>query len=300
MEYKDYYKILGVDKNSTQDEIKKQYRKLAKQYHPDLHPDDDEKQEKFKEISEAYEVLGDKEKKQKYDTFGSNYNFQGGHNFDPSQYGFTYTTSGGGNDFSDFFNSFFGSNGGFDINSIFRGGQRGPSRTRNKYDSELTLTVEEAYKGGDKEVSLNIGGQRKTLSIKIPRGIFPGKKLKVKGEKWGIDGDILFKIKIHDKDYEMDGLNLTKKVNILPWEAGLGTKLVIKTLDGNIKITIPQGITGGKKIRLSKKGFKDMKGNTGDMLLEINIVNPPELSKEEKGLYEKLREISKYNPREDK
>lgn len=298
MEYKDYYKILGVDKNSTQDEIKKNYRKLAKQYHPDLHPDDDEAQEKFKEVSEAYEVLGDKEKKQKYDTFGSNYNFQGGHNFDPSQYGFTYTTSGEGSDFSDFFNSFFGSNGGFDINSIFRGGSsRAASRSRNKYDTELSLTVEEAYNGGDKQVSLNIAGQRKTLSIKIPKGIFPGKKLKVKGEKWGIDGDILFKIKIDDKDYQMDGLNLTKKVDILPWEAAIGTKIVVKTLDGNIKITIPEGITGGKKIRLTNKGFKDMKGNAGDMFLQINIVNPPELSEEEKKLYEKLKNLSTYNPR---
>ena len=300
MEYKDYYKVLGVDKNSTQDEIKKAYRTLAKKYHPDLHPDDDESQEKFKEISEAYEVLGDKEKKQKYDTFGSNYNFQGGHNFDPSQYGFTYTTSGGANDFSDFFNSFFGSNG-FDINSMFRGGSsRTASRPRSKYDTELSLTVEEAYNGGQKQVSLSIGGQRKTLSIKIPKGIFPGKKLKVKGEKWGIDGDILFKIKINDKGYEMDGLNLVKRVDVLPWEAALGTKVVIKTLEGRIKISIPKGITGGKKIRLSNKGFKDMNGNTGDMLIHVNIINPPELSKEEKKLYEKLKKVSKYDPRESK
>ena len=250
MEYKDYYKVLGLDKSSTEDEIKKQYRKLAKQYHPDLNPDNHEAQEKFKEISEAYEVLGDKDKKQKYDTFGSNYNFQGGHNFDPSQYGFSYT-SAGGNDFSDFFNSFFGSNGGgFNMNDLFGGGSsRRATRPRSKYDTELSLRVEEAYNGGEKQVSLNVAGQRKTLSIKIPKGIFPGKKLKVKGEKWGIDGDILFKIKIEDKDYEMDGLNLTKKVDILPWEAALGAKIVIKTLDGSIKITIPEGIIGGKKIR---------------------------------------------------
>lgn len=299
MEYKDYYKILGVDKNSSQDEIKKAYRKLAKKYHPDLHPDDDEKQEKFKEVSEAYEVLGDKDKKQKYDTFGSNYNFQGGHNFDPSQFGFTYTSSGA-NDFSDFFNSFFGGgNGGFDINDLFRGGSsRATSRPRNKYDTELSLTVEEAYNGGEKQVGLNIGGQRKDLSVKIPKGIFPGKKLRVKGEKWGIDGDILFKIKIEDKDYELDGINLIKEVDVLPWEAALGAKVVIKTLDGNIKISIPEGITGGRKIRLSKKGFKDMNGNTGDMLIVVNIVNPPELSKEEKKLYEKLNKLSTYNPRE--
>lgn len=301
MEYKDYYKILGVDKNSTQDEIKRQYRKLAKEYHPDLHPDDDAKQDKFKEISEAYEVLGDKDKKQKYDTFGSNYNFQGGNHFDPSQYGFTYTSGQGAGDFSDFFNAFFGGNGeGFNINDLFGGASASSSRPRNKYDAELSLTVEEAYHGGEKQVSLNLGGQRKDLSIKIPQGIFPGKKLRVKGEKWGINGDILFKIKIEDRNYELDGLNLINKINVLPWEAALGTKVVIKTLDGNIKITIPEGITGGKKIRLSKKGFVDMNGNTGDMIVEINIVNPPKLSKEEKKLYEKLKKESRYNPREDK
>ena len=303
MEYKDYYKTLGLDKNASQDEIKKKYRKLAKEYHPDLNPDNEKAQEKFKEVSEAYEVLGDKDKKQKYDSFGSNYNFQGGHNFDPSQYGFTNTSSGGPNDFSDFFNSFFGSNGGggFNINDLFGGGSsRTTRRPRNKYDTELSLTLEEAYHGGEKQVSLNVAGQTKTLSIKIPKGIFPGKKLKVKGEKWGIEGDILFKIKIDDKDCEMEGLNLIKKLDILPWEAALGTKVVIKTLDGNIKISIPQGITGGKKIRLSNKGFKDMNGNTGDMLIEVNIINPPELSKEEIKLYERLKKASTYNPRQDK
>lgn len=310
MEYKDYYKILEVDKKSSQDEIKKSYRRLAKKYHPDLQPDDKNAQEKFKEINEAYEVLGDEEKRKQYDTFGSNYNFSGGQNFDPSQYGFggnsyTYTTSGDGGGFSDFFNMFFGGGGaasssssGFNIGDLFGGGGR-PRRSPSSYESELNITLEEGFNGGNKEVSLNLGGEAKNITVKIPKGILPGKKLRVKGERWGISGDILFKINfIENNKYRLDGLDITSKVDVLPWEAALGTKAVISTLEGKIKVTIPKGIEGGRKIRIPKKGYKDMKSNMGDLYIEINIVNPPSLSKEEEELYKKLKDISKFNPRE--
>ncbi|MDR7857415.1 J domain-containing protein [Tissierella sp.] len=305
MEYKDYYKILEVDKNSSQDEIKKSYRKLAKKYHPDLNPDNNKAQEKFKEINEAYEVLGDEDKKKKYDTFGSGYNFTNGQNFDPSQYGFgnggyTYTSSGGG-DFSDFFNMFFegagqrGSNrsGGFDLGNLFGGGRKSSKKVAPSYESELNITMEEGYHGITKDITLNIGGENKTLSVNIPKGIFPGKRLKVKGEKWGIKGDILFKINfMEDRKNELDGLNIISKLDLLPWEAALGEKKVVKTMDGKIKIDIPKAISSGKKIRIPKKGYKDMNGDQGDLFVEINIVNPPSLSEEEIELYEKLKEIS--------
>lgn len=308
MEYKDYYKILEVDKNTSQDEIKKSYRKLAKKYHPDLHPDDKSAQEKFKELNEAYEVLGDKEKKKQYDMFGSSYNFSGGQNFDPSQYGFgnggshTYT-SGDGGGFSDFFNMFFGGGGasssssGFDIGDLFGGGR--PKRNRQSYESDLNIGLEEGYNGTIKEVSLNLGGETKNISVKIPKGIFPGKKLRVKGEKWGISGDILFKIDFTENNrYRLDGLDIISKVDLLPWEAALGIKAVVDTLDGKIKVTIPKGIEAGKKIRIPKRGYRDMEKNVGDLYIEINIVNPPILTDEEEELYEKLRDVSEYNPRE--
>ena len=313
MEYKDYYKILEVDKNASQEEIKKSFRRLAKKYHPDLNPNDEVAQEKFKEINEAYEVLGDEEKKKKYDMFGSSYNFTGGQNFDPSQYGFgngytyTYTTSGDGTGFSDFFNMFFGgdSGSGFNINDLFggakggRASRRGYRPERQSYDSELNITLEEGYKGTTKSISLNFGGQRKNMTIKVPKGILPGKKLKVKGEKWGIDGDVLFKINfIENEKYKLEGLDIVSKLDILPWEAALGTKVIVDTLEGKIKVTIPKGIEGGKKIRIPKKGYRDMKNNVGDLYIETNIVNPPTLSKEEEKLYKGLSEISKYNPRE--
>ncbi|MEW8974492.1 MAG: DnaJ C-terminal domain-containing protein [Tissierellaceae bacterium] len=312
MEYKDYYKILEVDKNASQEEIKKAFRRLAKKYHPDLHPDDESAQEKFKEVNEAYEVLGNEDKKKKYDMFGSNYNFTGGQNFDPSQYGFgdgrtyTYTTSGDGSGFSDFFNMFFeGGSTGFNIDDLFganagsrRSGRRGYNPSRRSYESELSLSLEEGYSGTTRDVSLNFGGQTKNMTIKVPKGILPGKKLKVKGEKWGIDGDVLFKIDfVLDERKRLEGLDIVSKLDVLPWEAALGTKLIVETMEGKIKVTIPKGIDGGKKIRIPRKGYRDMKGNRGDFYIEINIVNPPILSEEEEKLYKRLSEISRYNPR---
>lgn len=307
MKFKDYYKSLGVDKSSSQDEIKKAYRKLAKKYHPDLNPDDASAQEKFKEINEAYEVLGDPEKKNKYDQFGSGYDFSGGQNFDPSQYGFGGYSSGGSNsgDFSDFFDMFFGgqgssgSSGGFDIGNLF-GGAGGRSRRpqRPSYESELNINLEEAFKGITKDISLNIGGENKTLSVKVPKGILPGKRLKVKGEKWGIKGDILFKINfINDGKTTLDGLDVIMKLDLLPWEAALGEKVTVSTLEGKININIPKGISSGKRIRIPKKGYKDMKGNQGNLFIETNIVIPPELTDQEIKLYEKLKKVSEYNPR---
>lgn len=308
MEYKDYYKILGVEKDASEDEIKKSYRKLAKKYHPDLHPDDEKAQEKFKEVNEAYEVLGDKDKRKQYDTFGSSANFSGGQNFDPSQYGFggansyTYTTEGG--DFSDFFNMFFGggggrqtssrSAGGFDIGDLFGGGARSSRRRepqRQSYESELNITIDEAYHGTTKKMTLNIGGENKAVDIKVPAGILPGKKLKVKGEKWGVNGDILFKINIEEGRDTLDGLNVNKKLDLFPEEAALGGKKLVETFDGKIKVNIPKGISSGKKIRIPKKGFKDMKKNKGDLYIEMNIVIPGDLSDKEIDLYKELKKI---------
>lgn len=297
MKYKDYYKILEVDESASQDEIKKSYRKLAKKYHPDLNPDNEEYEEKFKEANEAYEVLSDEEKRKKYDSFESNYDFSGGQNFDPSQYGFdgsgqsyTYTSSSDAGEFSDFFNMFFGDGGQFS--------RRTPQASRQSYDSEISISLEEAYKGTTKEMTLNFGGERKNIKIRVPKGILPGKKLRVKGDKWGIPGEILFKIKlIEDNKNVLDGLNIIKTLDILPYEAALGNKVVVETFEDKIRITIPKGIDSGKKIKIPKKGYRDMKGKQGDLYIQINIVNPPTISKEEEELYKKLKEVSNYNPR---
>lgn len=300
MEYKDYYKILHVDKNASQEEVRSAYRKLAKKYHPDLNPDDSKAQEKFKDINEAYEVLGDEGKRKKYDSFGSGYNFSNGQNFDPSNFGFqnfgragghSYTTSGGG--FSDFFNMFFGGED-FGISDLFGGGagSRQYRPKRAKYEAEIHITIEEGYKGTNKPLSINIGGRQKTLSVNVPKGIFPGKKIKIQGEKAGINGDIYIRVNFVENDsLRLEGLDAYKKVDLYPWEAALGSQLTIDTLSGKkLKINIPENIAGGKRVRIPKQGYRDMKNKKGDLYIEINLVNPKELSKEQLQLYKKLRE----------
>ena len=306
MKYKDYYEILGVSKNADEKEIKSAYRKLAKKYHPDLHQGDDAAAEKFKEISEAYEVLSDKSKRKKYDTFGSNYDFSSGYDFDPSQYGYTYTTGGSGADFSDFFETIFGSSrsggnfsGGFNINDIFgdlsgRGNGRTANKTRNKFESELSISIREAYEGTTKNVNLTYKQKEYDIVVKVPKGITRGKKVKVKGEKFGLPGDILFKINSRDeKDMFLDGLDITKKEDIYPWEAAFGSSKTVETLNGKLKLKIPENFVGGNKMRIPSKGFKDLKGNKGDLYISFNIVNPKDLSEKQLKLYKELEKISK-------
>lgn len=306
MEYKDYYKILGVDKKATKGEIKKAYRKLAKKYHPDMNPDDTTAANKFKEVTEAYEVLSDDDKRKQYDTFGSTGNFSAGQNFDPSQYGFdfnfgdggySYTSTGGGG-FSDFFNMFFGGGAGASQQTSDFGGFSGFSgfgnkrarQPKNKYETEMSISLEEAYNGTKRSLNLNIGGVTKNITVKVPKGITPGKKIRVKGDKYGLDGDIYIKINIIEYKEKLDGLNIIKKIDIYPWDAALGSKEIVQTFEGKIKVTIPKNIKGGQQIRVPKKGFKDMKDNKGDLILEVNITNPSNLSDEQLELYKKLKE----------
>ncbi|MDO5302236.1 MAG: J domain-containing protein [Tissierellia bacterium] len=295
MEYKDYYNILGVDKNADDKTIKSAYRKLAKKYHPDLHPDDPSAQEKFKEVGEAYEVLSDPEKRRTYDQFGASGNFQGGMNFDPGQYGYTYTSSSS-EDFSDFFEMFFG--GGhkksgssrFNVNDLFGG--RGGKRARQRYESELSISIQDAYQGFDRTVTLSIGGRNIDILVKVPAGITQGKKLKVKGERFGVEGDIYFKINIQNAvDLELEGLNLQKALDIYPWQAALGDKVPVHVPAGKLRVTVPAGARGGMKMRIPGKGYRDMKGNTGDLYVQFNLTIPKNLSDEEIKLYRKLKEV---------
>lgn len=299
MEYKDYYKILGVDKNATADEIKSSFRKLAKKYHPDLNPDNAEAEQKFKEINEAYEVLSDDKKRKTYDRFGTTNNFTGGQNFDPNAYGYSGFSGSGNADFSDFFNMFFGGGGGsrtytssgsgFGFEDLFGGGRRS-SRGPQNYEMDLDVTLYEAMTGTTKRLSLDVGGQVKNIEVKVPRGITDGKKIRVRGSKWGIDKDILFKIKVNPYPYELKGLDIYKDIELYPWEAYFGVEKEIDILGTKIKLKTPPNMQTGKKIKLKGKGFVDLKKNTGDFYAVVNIVNPTNLSKEKEDLLRKLGE----------
>lgn len=295
MEYKDYYKILGVDKKADEATIKKAYRKLAKQYHPDANPNNKASEEKFKEANEAYEVLSDKEKRSKYDQFGSNYQYANGANFDPSQFGFNFNGARSGRSstgFSDFFETFFSD--GFNINDIFGGRSAGASRRRApakgaNYESELTINLKDGINGESKTVSFN--GKR--VNIKIPVGIRDGQQIKLKGQggriHGGTPGDLYLKIKIKpERGYTLNGADIEKKINIFPWEAYFGIKKNTSILNSDIKLKIPRGIKGGGRIKLPGKGYFDDNGKRGDLFLTINIINPEKLDKESEKLYEKL------------
>lgn len=188
--------------------------------------------------------------------------------------------------------------GGMNMDDIFSGGTSARSPQRASYESSLAISIEEAYHGVKKQVNLSLGGKSSSIEVKVPKGIKEGQKLRVKGERSGIDGDILFEIKFHkDKKLTLDGLDITKKIDILPWEAALGSEVVVDTFEGKIKFKVPEGIESGKKIRIPKKGYRDMKDKKGNLYLEMNIVNPPSLNKRQKELYEELKEITDYKPR---
>ena len=325
MQYKDYYAILGVDKSASQDEIKKAYRKLAKQHHPDVNKGDKTSEAKFKDVGEAYEVLGDAEKRKKYDTFGSQAQFSNGADFDPSQYGFNggnvrYEYAGTG-DHSDFFNMFFSD--AFDLNDLFggarggrttrvyeggdfgdifgqtRGGSRAP-RAQNGQDiaAEIELTPEEGAAGTEKHISLQTGTGTRNINFKVPAGVNDGETIRLKGQgqpggNGGKNGDLRMTVRMKPGRFTLKDGELGANADVYPWDAALGTKLTVETLDGRIAVNIPAGVKSGSRIRVAGKGYPFRSGSRGDLYLTVRIVNPANLTAEQKQLYEKLRETVK-------
>lgn len=302
MDYKDYYRVLGVSKKATQAEIKKKFRKLAVQYHPDKNPDDAKAETKFKEANEAYEVLGDPEKRKKYDELGSNWKQydqyknarQGGRqgNYQYSgDYGDFFGGSHGGG-FSDFFNSFFGG-GGFSSGRSAAGGagfgQRPQAKRTGTAKGHLNLSFDEAFHGVDKTIQLN--GNK--IKLNISPGAKDGQKLKVKG-KGPQGGDLIIELKVGNSPaYQLEGLNLIGPLEIDYYTATLGGKANVKTPHGSFALSIALGTSGGKKLRLKGKGMPEYgkKGVFGDFIGEIKISVPTNLSSKEKELLEELRQL---------
>ncbi len=308
MDYKDYYATLGVKKDASQEEIQKAYRKLARKLHPDVNKAADA-EVKFKEIGEAYEVLKDPDKRQKYDQFGSNWNRTGGPPPGWENYGggggggfdfrgFSGGGGAGGADFSDFFEMLFGGGGGRRRGAPagFGAGFGGPQAGGDS-EATLAISVEEAVRGGTREIAISDPhtGQRRTLTVKIPEGIRAGQKIRLAGQGnpgfgGAAAGDLLLKIEIApDPRYRIEGADLHTHVPVSPAEAALGGEAEVETPTGTVRVRIPAGSSSGRKIRLRGRGLSQPGGAKGDLLAEIRIVVPESLTDRERELYRATR-----------
>lgn len=307
--YKDYYKLLGVERGAKTEEISKAYKKLARKYHPDLNPGNKEAEEKFKEINEAYEVLKDPEKRKLYDQLGPDWQhgqqFQNGQGFENMHFNFNGQNVDGA-DFSDFFESIFGGGG-----RNARGGHFGPdpfggfsSRPRRGRDveAELPLTLEEVMRGGKRNVTLQMPQGPKTLEVNVPAGIRDGAKLRLSGQGdpasgGGTPGDLFLRIRYQPHArFKVDGENIHCDVALAPWEATLGARVPVPTLEGEVELNIPAGSSSGRKFRLRGKGLGTA-AKRGDLLVRVMIRVPAELTAEERELWERLAATSTFKAR---
>jgi curved DNA-binding protein len=315
MKYKDYYQILGISRNATQDEVKKAYRKLARQYHPDISKESGA-EAKFKEIGEAYEVLKDPEKRKAYDQLGR---YQPGQEFRPPPDweesfgpGTRYYEFSGGDlgGFSDFFFGLFGSGMG-------RQASARPSRAHfsingQDFETNIRIDLEEAHRGTMRTMQMEVpeimpdGGIKRTpknITVRIPKGATDGQRLRVKGKggkglHGGHDGDLYLTISIKPhRTFKVNGHDLYVTLPVAPWEAALGAKIEIPAVEQKILLTIKPGAQSGQKLRIAGKGLPKPKGGFGDLYAVLQIANPSTLTATEKSLYETLAKSSSFNPR---
>ncbi len=310
--FKDYYETLGVARQASHGEVRKSYRKLARKYHPDVNKSP-EAEGKFKEIAEAYEVLGDPQKRKKYDEYGMNYH--SGDEFrpspgageeayrfygDPSASGFTSDDLGG---FSDFFETLFGGRGG--MGQSFR-------RARGQdHEAGITISLEDAFHGVKKSISLQtarldehgrVQRQTKNYNVRIPPGTVDGVKIRLAGQGGagpfeGSAGDLYLHVSIAPHPiFKWSGKNLEVTVPIAPWEAVLGARITVITMDGKASLTVGAGTQSGQKFRLRGKGFSGNK--PGDLIITVKIAVPHSVSANERKLYEELAKKSSFKPRE--
>lgn len=295
----DYYKILGVEKNASPKDIKSAYRKLARKHHPDLNPNDKEAKKNFQQINEANEVLSDPEKRKKYDQYGKDWQhadeyekarqYQGQYSDQSSGRQHSYSGTGEGSEFSDFFESLFG---GFGTSSKSR-------RTKFRgedYSAELNLTLKDAYETHKQE--LNVNGQK--IRITIPAGIENGQTIKIaghggKGINGGPSGDLFIKLSVApDAHFKRLKNDLHIVIDLDLYTAVLGGEIIIDTLDGKIKLKVPPQTQNGTKIKLRGKGFPVYKSNKefGDLYVTYNIKIPTDLTQEEVKLYSELAKLN--------
>jgi curved DNA-binding protein len=307
MEYRDYYKILGVDKKASQDEIKKAYRKLAIKYHPDKNPGDKEAENNFKLINEANEVLSDPQKRKKYDELGENWNrFQQGDSFsykNPFEqegfgrhHGQTFYFEGDFNDlfgqrtgksgFSEFFETFFGSMGESAFHRYGNTGFNEPEK--QSFETGISITLEEAYRGTSRVIKV----KNQKIQIKIPSGAYDGQMLRVRNHGNNLNGDLLVKVHVQPHPlFERVGNDLKITHTIDLFTSVFGGETIINTLDGKIKVKIQHGTQNGKILRIKGKGMPifDVKDMSGDLLVQLNVNIPQTLTPLQKELMVQLK-----------
>jgi curved DNA-binding protein len=288
---RDYYETLGVARDASADEIRRAYRKLAREYHPDVNKDAGA-EDRFKEISEAYEVLRDPDKRERYDRLGANWG--AGHETAGSEEAFSRGGFGdvhvefGEGDFGDLFEGLFGGRG--------RGRRAGGFSMRGAdHDAVLELTLEEAAAGGRRRVSLADGRE---FEVEIPAGVRDGQRIRLAGQGGagtgsGPAGDLFLyvRVKPHPR-FRREGRDLYADLPVAPWEAALGAEVPVPTLDGTARVRVPGGSSTGRRLRLRGEGMPG-----GDLYAVVKVEVPKRLSKEERGLFERLAEVSKFDPR---
>jgi curved DNA-binding protein len=303
--FRDYYEVLGVPRGASEEEIRAAYRKLARTYHPDVNHEPGA-EDRFKEISEAYEVLRDPEKRDRYDRLGANWKAgedvsgaEGFGGFGGGQGGFgdVRVEFGDGNGFSDFFESLFGGRG---AGARRTAGFEGFATRGGDQEATLEISLQEAARGGRRKISL---GDGRDYEVEIPAGVRDGQRIRLAGEGGrgagnGPAGDLFLRVRVKpDRRFRVDGGDLHVDLPVAPWEAALGATVEVRTLDGTARVKVPPGSSSGRRLRLRGEGMPGPGKGRGDLYATIKIVVPKKLGERERELFEQLAEASQFDPR---
>ncbi|HTA32834.1 MAG TPA: DnaJ C-terminal domain-containing protein [Solirubrobacteraceae bacterium] len=311
--YQDYYETLGVARDASEKDIRSAYRKLAREHHPDVNKEPGA-EDRFKQISEAYEVLRDKDKRERYDRLGANWKagqdvsgaggaggfeeaFRGGDGFSDVRVDF------GGGDFSDFFESLFGGQGARARGGAGRAGANGFALRGADQETTLELTLEEAAAGGKKRLSL---GDGRDFEVEIPQGVRAGQRIRLAGQGGpgsggGPAGDLFLRVRVKRHPlFRVKGNDLYVDLPVSPWEAALGAEVPVRTLSGTARVRVPPDSSSGRRLRLRGEGLPTTGGAAGDLHAVVTVRVPKRLEQEERELFEQLAAVSKFDPRKER
>jgi curved DNA-binding protein len=313
----DYYQVLGVDRSASQQDIQRAYRTLARRFHPDINKDPGA-EERFKQINEAYEVLSDDKKRARYDKFGQAWR-QVPEDYDGPVPGATsgaggrrvyvntgngFDSSGFGGDFDDLLSGLFGGRaGGFGggFGRGFGGGR--VSAPGADSQAEIELSVEDAYAGGRRRITLQTAAGPRSYEVTIPAGVTQGQRIRLAGQGAsgigdGPRGDLYLVVRLapHPR-YRVDGRDVTVELPVAPWEAALGARVPVDTLGGTVQVQVPAGSSSGRRLRLRGRGMPNPKGPAGDLYAEVRIVMPARSNEAERELWQRLSAVSRFDPR---